>query len=433
MGVDRESRSHLGSGIALGAILTLVAGWGLTELGPLSVGWGDDETRIVQEVGGGGDSNSGDGTGDLPPEEPADFVSTYQEVSDGVVRLSVETCDGGGTGSGALVAEDLVITAAHVVDDYSSVQLQLGDQAVVGTVIGFSEGEDLALVRANRPLRGHVFEVHAETPPVGTDIVALGYPLSGPLSFAGPGSISTHGEVIHYAGEGEELIEVGDVMRISTPTNNGNSGGPLIDEQGRIAGIVSGGDYSFGEIGEDGRVRVSLVLGYGWGVPSGTIHERVDQWSETPEPLLPDECALEQPEPESTPVDLVTNLSDGPEAALVSAVFLDYFDGINRSDYERAYRQLSDDRQAEETLEQFTDGQSTSIAYEVVLLETREEGEDLRVQVTFRSIQDAEHGPEGWECAYWTLEYQLVPGGEHGWAIETAAGQDPDRPAEACT
>lgn len=430
MGVDGDSRSHLGTGIALGAVLTLAAAAGLTVLGPLSVGWGE-------EAEGGSDSTREDdrppaGPADTPsPEDLPDFASTYAEVSDGVVRLAVDTCAGSFTGSGALVAENLILTAAHVVDDYSSVQLQIGDQAVVGEVIGFSKEEDLALVKANRPLRGHVFEIHAETPPVGTAVAALGYPLSGPLSFAGPGNISTHGESIDLTDRDGEIAEIAEVIRISTPTNGGNSGGPVIDEEGRIAGIHSAGTDSSGELDEEGRVVVDVVFGFSFAIPSDIAYERVDQWTETPEPLAPQECMDEQPEP--MPAELVTNLSDGPEAELVSAVFFDYFDGINRSDYERAYRQLSEERRALETLEQFTEGQRTSITSEVVILETRAEGEDLRAQVTFRSRQDAEHGPEGWECAYWTVEYLLVPGGEHGWAIDTSAGRDPNNPAEACT
>lgn len=205
----------------------------------------------------------------------------------------------------------------------------------------------------------------------------------------------------------------------------------MIDEEGRIAGIVSAGRLSSGELDEEGRIVVDVIFGFSFAIPSDIAYERVGQWTETPEALAPQECVDEEPEP--MPADLVSNLSDGPEAHLVSAVLFDYFDGINRSDYERAYRQLSEERRSLETLEQFTEGQRTSIISEVVVLETRAEGENLRAQVTFRSRQDAEHGPEGWVCAYWTLEFLLVPGGEHGWAIETSAGQDPNNPAEACT
>ena len=126
-------------------------------------------------------------------------------------------------------------------------------------------------------------------------------------------------------------------------------------------------------------------------------------------------------------------MSEGPETDVALAVFFDYFDGITRGDYERAYRQLTPSRQENLGIEQFRLEQSSSYIYSVVVLEAIREGDALRTLVTFQSYQDAEFGPDGLECALWVLDYTLVPGGEHGWQIASSAPQ-PDRPqAEPCT
>lgn len=434
-----EAQGGLLAGLLLGALGTVLLLVALSALGPLTVEWGEQDVGPATggEVRTEPTSDAATATVAVPPnptppadEEVENFTDAYSEVSDGVVRVATETCRGGVTGSGSLVAPDLVLTAAHVVADYASVQLQLGDQAVVGEVIGMSLDEDLALVKAGRPLRGHVFEMAPETPGIGTPVAALGYPLSGPLSFAGPGVVSAYGENISYQ-IGSSQIEVLDVMRVSIPINSGNSGGPVIDEQGRVVGIVAAGRLSSGRVAEDRTVVVDVVAGFNFAIPADVAHARVEEWTASPAPVEPRSC--ETPPTEAQPAELVTASTSGPDVDTVLRTLFDYFDGINRSDYERAYRQLSEERQATEPLESFRAGQESSVISDVVVLETRPEDDNLRAVVTFRSRQAPDLGPDGLSCAYWTLDYVLVPGGEHGWAIHTATEVEGEERYEACT
>lgn len=417
-------------GFLTGVLLSVLAVVLALYLGALTLGT-EPATDAAPET----DTPSSDSPAPSPPpsagppgSDRADFAVVYANVSSGVVRIATTGCadEGGGTGSGFLVEDDLVVTAAHVVGGYSSTQLTLGDQTASGTVVGYWPEQDLAIVRASRPLTGHVFEVTADLPPIGAEVVALGYPLSGPLSLAGPGIVSAYGEDVNYAWWDGSDQAVDDLMRNTLPTNPGNSGGPLVDASGTVVGLVSGGDFSFGEVDAEGNVRVSVVDGFKYAVTGTSIAERLDEEAS----LEPRTCA---PPAEPAPLDLVTAATEGPETDAALAVFFDYFDGITRGDYERAYRQLTPARQENLSIEQFRLEQSSSYVYSVVVLEAIKEGDTLLTLVTFQSYQDAEFGPNGLECALWVLNYTLVPGGEHGWQIASSEPQ-PDRPrAEPCT
>ena len=44
---------------------------------------------------------------------------------------------------------------------------------------------------------------------------------------------------------GRRFLQVGEAMQVDVPVNPGNSGGPLLDEQGDLAGIVFAGIEQF--------------------------------------------------------------------------------------------------------------------------------------------------------------------------------------------
>lgn len=264
-----DSRPDAGStsaGFILGFVLAVGGIFAATQAGVLDLVWVAEDTEVpaipVTST-------------PAPPDVPSDFSTAYATVSSGVVRVETTRCDGVITGSGALVAPDLVLTAAHVVGGYASVQLLAGDQSATGRVVGYSTQDDLALVRASRPISGHVFRVVDQPPEVGNEVAAIGYPLSGPLSMAGPGIVSAYGEDVSYKIWDGSVVDVQDLMRTSIPTNQGNSGGPVVNVDGAVVGIVSGTRQSGGSVDDEGVVSLDVVDGIKYAVPAQRIQERL--------------------------------------------------------------------------------------------------------------------------------------------------------------
>lgn len=357
-------------------------------------------------------ANAGDGAASA-----STFRDAYSNVASGVVRIGNTGCTNDSMGSGALLDEDLVATSAHVVHDYSTLQLILGDQVASGEVVAYVPEADVAIVRASRPLTGHVFTVVDELPGVGSEVAAVGYPLDGPLSMAGPGIVSSYGEQASYEMRDGEVIDASDLMRMSVFINPGNSGGPVIDPEGRVVGLVSG--ERLRQTDEQGNVVVEDVEGINFATTATQVRDAVAALED--DALAPEECD-DARDSGAVGAELVTtSLAATVTTESVRNVLFDYFDGINTGDYERAHQQLSAGRREDLSLERFTEEQRTSLVSDVVLIDVAEVGDELRAVATFTSTQAPEFGPDGLACAYWTLEYRLVPGGEHGWAIEASS------------
>lgn len=158
-----------------------------------------------------------------PRELPADF----EAIADGTVIIK----SAGGTGSGfTLSADGLVLTAAHVVSSGKVEVHTRGGQKLPGRVVRISRKQDVALVSvapSDKPRACLAFDASPQAP--GNDIYAIGSPGGEQLGF----SLSR--------GIVSGLRTIGDVPLIQTDASlsPGNSGGPLVDRQGRVVGVVS--------------------------------------------------------------------------------------------------------------------------------------------------------------------------------------------------
>jgi S1-C subfamily serine protease len=136
----------------------------------------------------------------------------------------------GSSGTGFVIARNgLIATNAHVVAGCARIALLDGTTL---SVLAADERRDLALLRAARdfpvalPLRA---EAPAE---LGESVLILGFPFGQTL---GTGLTVTNGIVTGMTGLG------GDRRRFQTNAaiQPGSSGGPVLDEQGRVIGIAN--------------------------------------------------------------------------------------------------------------------------------------------------------------------------------------------------
>ncbi|MBP0444594.1 trypsin-like peptidase domain-containing protein [Roseomonas sp. SSH11] len=137
------------------------------------------------------------------------------------------------TGTGFLVAGERVLTNRHVVDGCDRVLVRGPDGRNHAAVPPARTDARLDLALLAVPgLSGPVLSFRQD-PPLrrGEGVVAYGYPLSGLLS---SDAKLTRGEVNGLAG----LRDNPDQIQISAPVQPGNSGGPLLDMQGNVVGVV---------------------------------------------------------------------------------------------------------------------------------------------------------------------------------------------------
>lgn len=133
------------------------------------------------------------------------------------------------SGSGFFVStEGHIVTNAHVVADCANVRSSRGGQIARLAMDGAS---DLALyIASEKPIfaarvRG------GKGPRIGEAVVAIGFPLKGLLS---SDPIVTTGTISALAGIRNDRRNI----QITAPVQPGNSGGPLLGENGSVAGVV---------------------------------------------------------------------------------------------------------------------------------------------------------------------------------------------------
>lgn len=189
--------------------------------------------------------------------DPADIAAAAR----GVVRVVILGSDGGklfpiSHGTGFVVADGKVVTNAHVVED--AVQISgltigivppQGGDAVPARIISFSPRNDLALIEATQPLRLPALAIAANPPEDSAMVAAVGYPMNVDraqgLSVA---DVLRPQPPVKSSGfvSGARPSREFDTILHTAPIARGNSGGPLLDNCGRVVGINSFGTESEG-------------------------------------------------------------------------------------------------------------------------------------------------------------------------------------------
>ena len=139
-------------------------------------------------------------------------------------------------------ASGMLITNYHVIasevdpsyQGYSRMYVRMGDSTsarVPARVIGWDKAMDLAIIKTEVVPEYVYSVVDWIIPSVGETVYAIGSPV-------GLEKTVTQGIV---SALGRRFLQIGDVIQIDAAVNAGNSGGPVVDMEGRLVGIVFAG------------------------------------------------------------------------------------------------------------------------------------------------------------------------------------------------
>jgi S1-C subfamily serine protease len=208
----------------------------------------------------------------VPDPLPADVAAAAMAGQSSTVRVRGDACPLLVEGSGAVVGDELVVTNAHVVAGQVAPVVSWQGDDRLAQVVGFDEAEDLAILRV-RGLEAPAFELDLNARR-GDSGAVLGFPEGGPFTVS---SAAVRGR---YLGEvpalrGDDRVRR-EVLELQASVRSGDSGGPFVRPDGRLAGIVFG--RSLGE------------QGVGYAVPAGTVAAAVAAAADVTAPVPTGAC-----------------------------------------------------------------------------------------------------------------------------------------------
>jgi len=198
-----------------------------------------------------------------PP--PAYSSQVYQVILPSLVFIQTQqedTEEGGfGIGSGVVVNDSGdILTALHVVEDATAVEVHFADGSVAAAALLSADPEnDIAVLRPDQPPELIVPAVLGN--PGAMRIGDQAFVVGNPLGLAGSmsaGVISGFNRSTFVEGS-EQRLE--GLIQFDTAVNPGSSGGPLLNRQGQVVGVVTG---------LANPTDQNFFAGIGFAVPIGT-------------------------------------------------------------------------------------------------------------------------------------------------------------------
>ncbi|GGK60729.1 MarP family serine protease [Nocardia camponoti] len=176
----------------------------------------------------------------VEPPDPSVLASPVAaSLQQSVLRIrgTAPSCQRALEGSGFIVAPERVMTNAHVLAGTAGVSVDTSRGALPATVVLFDPSKDIAVLAvpglAAAPVPQAPSPAHS-----GQSAIVLGYPGGGPYTASAARvrqTLDLTGPTIHRDGEVER-----EVYTVRGQVRAGNSGGPLVDSQGEVLGVVFG-------------------------------------------------------------------------------------------------------------------------------------------------------------------------------------------------
>jgi len=142
-----------------------------------------------------------------------------------------------GLGSGVLIRDNIILTAAHVVANAEAIMVQFYDgETIPAETYRISRVADIAVIKLNKPPGNPQVAVlgNSDETRIGTEVFVIGAPMGLPNSLS-TGVISGRHAENKTTSDGKML----EFFQTDAAINTGNSGGPMFNYQGEVIGIVS--------------------------------------------------------------------------------------------------------------------------------------------------------------------------------------------------
>lgn len=178
--------------------------------------------------------------------EGSAYSDVYEAIIDSVTQIRAFGIEdprtggeGRGQGSGFVVDDSHIVTNEHVVAGAEKVDIQYinGDWSAT-RLTGTDFYSDLAVLEADHvPEAATALTIADERPVVGQQVAAIGNPLGLEGSMS-EGIVSGVERTLSPPGRN---FSFPDVIQTDAAVNPGNSGGPLVDLDGDVIGIINAG------------------------------------------------------------------------------------------------------------------------------------------------------------------------------------------------
>lgn len=175
---------------------------------------------------------------------PSQSILSDRDVlaaKDSILKIrGAKSCGGASEGTGFVYAPGRMMTNAHVVDDMSRPEIIMGNHIVPAVVVAYSEDLDLAVLAFDdTTITPLVFDMGGRARDA---VVVAGYPEDGPFNTQA-GRIRSEDSMRGESADGTG-IRVRDTFTLRALVRHGNSGGPVLNADGKVVAVVFATDTS---------------------------------------------------------------------------------------------------------------------------------------------------------------------------------------------
>ena len=240
---------------------------GVTVASAFAFGGGVAVIGAVADDGSPAQLRSPGGTSTQLVSDDSTAKDVYEGAQDSVAFISSTTAEGQATGSGFVVDDGgLIVTNEHVIDGAEQVTVKIGTDGkeIPAEIVGADASHDLALLKVDADGLKALPLGDSSKVEVGDNTYAIGNPYGLDHTLT-TGVVSALNRTLQ-APDGSEL---GGAIQTDAALNPGNSGGPLLDEDGQVIGvnaqIATGGTQGGGNVG------------IGFAIPTSTVKQFISQ------------------------------------------------------------------------------------------------------------------------------------------------------------